>query len=314
MSSRNRGSNRSTIGTARRDLRRALLAGLAVALLLAGTIAWRNYRSESDTFAGAPSAALVATPEAAGVPGLRNVRFPRRGDGVMVAAWQVPTRNGAAVILAHGVVADRTTLLDETRLLAAAGFGVLAIDWPGHGLSAGPADWGPVARAALLGALDWLARQPGQDPARIGAYGFSMGGYLVAQVAADEPRIAALVLAAPVTDIRWQSQHEHGKWGWLSRWPAQLALSHGGLPIRAEAPIAALPRFAPRPLLLIAGTDDRLVPASRLREVFEQAGEPKTFWPIAGAGHGGWLAASPEAYRRRLPAFYRCGLLGDCPP
>lgn len=291
--------------------RRALIALAALAILLAGTIAWRNYSSESDTFAGAPPAALVATPQAVGIPGLRNVVFPRRGDGVMVAGWQVPTRNGAAVIVAHGVLAERTAVLDETRLLAEAGFGVLAIDWPGHGFSAGPADWGPVARAALLGALDWLAVQPEQHPARIGVYGFSMGGYVVAQVAADEPRIAALVLAAPVMDIHWQARHEHGKWGWLGRGPALLALKQGGMPIDAEPPMAAIRRYAPRPLLLIGGAEDGLVPASRLREVFALAGEPARYWDIPNAGHGGWLQAAPDDFPRRLTAFFRGALLRD---
>lgn len=297
-----------------RRWRGPLIAVLILGLAFVARVIHSGYASEMNEFASVPSGPLVATPEAAGVAGLTNIRFQPRGDGPPVAGWYAPSSNGAAVVVTHGTNSERTTMLAETRLLAAAGFGVLAFDWPGYGASTGINNWGPSARAALVGAVDWLIAEQHIDAARIGGFGFSMGGYVMTQVAASEPRLHAVVLAAPVPDVVWQTQYEHGKWGALSRWPALYALRHSGMPIDDEQPISAVSRIAPRPLLLIAGADDRTVPAEKLREMFEAARAPKEFWIVPGAGHGGYALALPETYSPRIAGFFACHLLGQCPP
>ena len=55
-------------------------------------------------------------------------------------------------------------------------------------------------------------------------------------------------------------------------------------------------------MLIVAGTDDTTVPASLSREVYDNAREPKTFWLIPGAEHGGYLRADPT-YGTRLREF-----------
>jgi len=298
--------------TARSLFRWSLAGVLALGIAFVAAIFYRSYRNEWREFEPWPSAAIVATPEATGISGLTNVDFPSHGGGPPVAGWYVPSRNGAAVIVAHGVSADRTTMLAETRLLADAGFGVLAFDWPGYGASPGVNNWGPSAGAALVGAVDWWIADQRIDAAKIGALGFSMGGHMLTQVAADEPRLRAVVLTAPVTDVVWQVNHEHRKWGVLSRWPAMLAVRHAGMPLDTEPPIKAVRRVAPRPLLIIAGDQDTLVPAFKVREMFDAARAPKEFWSVAGAGHGGFADVAPGAYAQRLTGFFACHLLGAC--
>lgn len=298
-----------------RRLRRALpLLVLLAATAFIVRIGYSAYTSVSRSFDAVPAAPLAATPEATGIPGLREVRFPRRADGQPVAGWFVPARNGAAVVIAHGSEADRTTMLAETRLLAAAGFGVLAFDWPGHGGSPGPNDWGVRDASALLGAVDWLTGPAGIDPARIGGYGFSMGGYLLARVAAGEPRLAAVVLAAPVPDLIGQLRYEHQRWGALGIAPALVALWRAGVPFEMPSALDAIPGIAPRPLLLIAGGEDRVVPPAQVGALFAAAGEPKALWVVPGAGHGDYGAVAGPAYAERVAGFYRCHLLADCRP
>src|SRR4051812_46368854 len=107
-----------------------LLAGLA----LAATIAMRNYRSAHSLVEADPPAAMLATPEATGIAGLRAVSFTSR-DHLLLTAWYRAPGAGAVVIVAHGTNSDRASMLPELRLLTDAGFGVLACDWPGLGTS-----------------------------------------------------------------------------------------------------------------------------------------------------------------------------------
>ncbi|EQD67297.1 dipeptidyl-peptidase IV, partial [mine drainage metagenome] len=51
--------------------------------------------------------------------------------------------------------------------------------------------------------IDWLRRQPWVDPARIGVFGWSFGGYLtVMMLAQDSAQLAGGVAVAPVTNWR----------------------------------------------------------------------------------------------------------------
>ena len=57
----------------------------------------------------------------------------RTSDGVKLAGWYVPSRNGAAVIAFPG----RSGPLEHARMLARHGYGVLMLDMRGQGESEG---------------------------------------------------------------------------------------------------------------------------------------------------------------------------------
>jgi len=291
----------------------AIALGLLCAVSAAAAVAWRNYRAVYLDYVRWPVSAEAAHPELAGIPNLREVRFKRR-DGEAIAGWYAPTHNGATILLMHGTNADRATVLPETRSLAAAGFGVLAFDWAGYGFSGGRADWGPGERSALIAALDWLSAQPGVDPRRIGAYGFSMGSYSLAQTAALDSRIRAVVLAGVPNDLVKDSRTDHRKWGPLSAWPARWAFDghFGDGPDAVSAALAAS-RIAPRPLLVIGGSADTVVSERVVREVYDAAHEPKDLWIIPGAQHGEYPQAAGDAYGNRLASFFG-GALGVTEP
>src|SRR5262249_23137946 len=156
-----------------------------------------------------------------GIAGLREVQF-RDSRGRRISGWYARSSNGATVVLVHGTNADRAALLPEIQSLAKANFGVLAIDWPGCGNSEGRIDWGAGELLGLNAALDWLDRQKEVDPQRIGGYGFSMGSYMLAQAAANDPRLRSVVLAGVPADIV-EAARSHRKWGPLSAWPAEWA-------------------------------------------------------------------------------------------
>ena len=108
-----------------------------------------------------------------------------------------------ALVIGHGFTVARTSLVEEGRLFAEAGFVTLAIDYRHFGTSGGE----PRGRLYPLqevedfrAAIDWLETQPGVDPARIGIWGTSFGGGIVTHVAAHDIRVQACVAQAPILD------------------------------------------------------------------------------------------------------------------
>jgi fermentation-respiration switch protein FrsA (DUF1100 family) len=266
---------------------------------LALLMAVRAYRAEKAIFFPA-RAPLRVTAAQSGLPDLVEVTFgnPR------MHGWYVPSRNGAAVVFTHGAGGDRSQVLPEAQALVAKGFGALLFDWPGHGESEGEVHWQEGERKALGAAVDWLAARTDVVDGRVGAFGFSMGGYVLAQVAAADKRLRVVALAGTPTDVGAQSAWQFGRYGSLSRLPARWALERGGLRLDEPQPRAAVAAIAPRPVLVIAGTTDHTVPIVMGHELFAAAGEPKEQFIAQGADHGQYDAVAKDQYRARLGAFF----------
>lgn len=123
-----------------------------------------------------------------------------------------------AVLLCHGWGGEKGHLARYARKFAAAGHVVLAFDYRGWGASDGrlvPVAGSPMLTQAGLAtvevrvirqvvdpqdqiadvraALAFLRGQPGVDIARVGLWGTSYGGGHVVSVAANEPRVKAVV-------------------------------------------------------------------------------------------------------------------------
>jgi dipeptidyl aminopeptidase/acylaminoacyl peptidase len=297
-----------------KSLRSTGAAGLAgvlffLAILSLARIAYRHYDTVMYDFAPWAQTELSKHPERVGIAGLEEVSF-QSSDGTRLAGWYGPSRNRAAIVLTHGTNADRSSMVEETRILSEAGFGVLAFDWPGNGASEGRVRWSREERQALTAAVDWLTRRPAVDPGKLGGLGFSMGGYVMAQVAAQDPRLRAVVLVAAPTDYAQLTRWQNRKWSLLSELPAKLALYRSGMPAAEMRPIDVVHGIAPRPLLVIGGDADQVVPAFMTRALYDAAQDPKSLWIVPGASHGGYSQAMGVQYRLRLVNFFADNLLG----
>ena len=56
-------------------------------------------------------------------------------------------------------------------------------------------------------------------------------------------------------------------------------------------------RLAPRPLMLVHGTADRLVPADESRHMFERAGSPRQLELLPGVGHFDWVVPGSHSFK-----------------
>ncbi len=282
----------------------ALCGGvLLVAAALFGRDARRLVLSAWSEFAQfRPRRGAVPLPPDAAAAGFAPVAFDVAEVGTM-RGWYAPARTGAAVVVAHGSGGDRRAVLDVALALARGGHGVLLFDWPGHGESEGAMRVGAPERRALRAAVDYLCARPDVAGGRVGAYGFSMGALIVAQVAADDGRVRAVALAAPPSDVRAYTLREYAPQGRAAQWGALLGVRLGGLRLDDPQPIALVPRIAPRPLLIVTGEADAAATPATARALYAAAGEPKRLWVVAGAGHGGYGEAARD-YGERIRAFF----------
>jgi pimeloyl-ACP methyl ester carboxylesterase len=115
-------------------------------------------------------------------------------------------------------------------------------------------------------ALDLLAARADVDDARIGLVGHDFGAMHGVVLAADDPRVAAVVMVAATP--RW------GEW-FLPFWP--IAGDRWDY-LRALAPLDPISRIgavAPRPVCLQFARDDFFIAAMTGLELHRAAGEPK---------------------------------------
>jgi dipeptidyl aminopeptidase/acylaminoacyl peptidase len=286
----------SSIG---RTLRRVAV-GVALTPVLAGVYivlrtAWTEYGDLRPR-----RAPVTVRPSDVDFPGLHDVEF-RTTDGLALRGWYVPSRNRAAVVLVHGTGDNRTQLVPEARMLAARGYGVLLFDHRAHGASEGETTThGWRESGDVRSAVDFVARQPDADPARLGALGFSMGASAVALAAATDERIRAVVLEATITSMEDACRDESGRAGWLKLLPILFVLRRAGVDVDALQPKIAVGSISPRPLLLIHGDADLNTPVARAFQLFDAAKEPKRILVVRGAGHGGYVDVDPAGYERTL--------------
>lgn len=151
-------------------------------------------------WAGSASAGLARGQDGGALQGVRRGVY-RSHDRDLTALVALPTvsdgpMNGAALVLLHGaggIQRDFGNFYGAARRLAALGYTVVMPDYFGDAyggrISNSPDRWAEAVRDAVV----WTARLPGVDPARIGAMGYSRGGYLAAEAAVQGPGIAAVV-------------------------------------------------------------------------------------------------------------------------
>lgn len=133
---------------------------------------------------------------------MREVRFEVEGESVAGSLYEPQGESLGNLVLVHGFLSQRGEFADAGERLARKGWRVLAIDQRGFGTSGGAPGIVTAERATadVLGALRWLdASRPGLP---WGLVGHSMGAAFTLAAMAQEPRIGAAVLGAPMSTVR----------------------------------------------------------------------------------------------------------------
>lgn len=113
--------------------------------------------------------------------------------------------SGATVLLLHGaggLAADLPVFLEHGLRLAERGYRIVMPDYFSGARDAAQSDdlsWWPQA---VVDATDWTLALPGVDVSRLGAMGYSRGGYLAAEVAVQQTPIRAVVGVASAGNVK----------------------------------------------------------------------------------------------------------------
>ena len=275
--------------------RRIALAALVV--LLAGfAMVWI-----AGSIRSRPHASTVPPPPPPG-----RVVHLVAGDGVAIAGswWPASRPDAPAVLLVHGIDSSRASFTRHALWLNGLGYGVLAIDFRGHGESGAAArTFGLHEARDAAAALAFL--RAGNPARRIGLIGTSLGGAAALLGDAGPLPVQAMVLQAVYPDLRDAifnriAQRTGGVLASLGEplLSYQSWLRYGVSPARL-APLEAIRRYR-GPVLIIGGAADRSTPPAETRALYEAAPGPKSLWLVEGIDHAAAGAIFTDDYRRRV--------------
>ena len=221
-------------------------------------------------------------------------------DGVRLSAWYTPPKNGAVILVAHGYGDKRTE--HYHALFASHGYGVVSWDFRAHGESEGQfSSLGYFEVLDAKAALDFALAQPGVQ--HVGAWGGSMGAVTMIRAAAQYPQIEALVADSPFPtleeemDLRVPIPVMRS----LIRFFAERA---SGVTVDSVRPIDDIARISPRPIFLIQGKGDGMVPLDSAQRLYDAAGEPRQLWMESDVPHLNMYAFYKARYTKRVIRFF----------
>jgi dipeptidyl aminopeptidase/acylaminoacyl peptidase len=223
-----------------------------------------------------------------------------KSDGLeLVGELHVPSVDKVypALCICHGIPAAPPDPTDKGYALLAqrfchAGFITLIFNFRGAGRSEGNLDILGWTRD-LQAALDFLYNLKEVDKMRFCLLGFSGGAAVSVYTAAHDPRVSSVVICACPADFRSLSQRE-APLDTIQRFREIGSIRDKDFPPSIEdwqkgfdivSPIKWIDKISPRPLLLVHGDADELIPLEHAHRLYQKAGEPKELKIIPGAMH-----------------------------
>ena len=277
----------------------AALAALAAAGGLGAAVVWYSRRWI------APPRVLFDAPQEEHVEAAAFAT----ADGVPLVGWLLRGRpDRPALVLCHGYQRSMEEPFSLAVELRDRGFSVLLFDFRGCGRSGGRfTTIGDFEPQDVLAAVAWLRGRLGPT-VPIGVHGISMGGAIAISAVALCPEVAAVVTDSAFAHLTGAVQHRFDSLRGVNLQMHKLTMRvaermTGGRVARVR-PVDLVARIAPRPLLLIHGTNDGIVPYAHALELYAAAGEPKELWTLPGAMHAMARFHAPDEYVERVAAFF----------
>ena len=214
------------------------------------------------------------------LPGAEEVEFGTE-DGLELRAWFLPVEAATAtVVVFPGNAGNRAGRAPLATALAEQGLAVLLVDYRGFGGNPGRPDEVGLAADARAAVTHLVARSD-VDPTRLVYFGESLGSGVATGLALELPP-AALVLRSPFASLPAMAEATY-------RLPGIGRLVRDRYPTLERIPAVDVP------VLVVAGSADRVVPIDQSRSVYDAAAEPKRLLVVAGADHNdAELAWGPE--------------------
>jgi pimeloyl-ACP methyl ester carboxylesterase len=280
---------------------------------------------------------LYATPEGLGLEA-EDVEFWSKGGGIL-RGWLLRGTKRGTVIFCPGNAGNVSSHLEYARLVLRTGYSVLGFDYRGFGRSDGEADLRTVVHD-VEAACEFTAVHT-REPYAL--FGLSLGAGAALAAAARTAAGAVAVVVEGTCDIHGmlhglfavgsfgpvRIRAVGGLTGRLAerrrgrlvrmRLPSLVArliarLSAAFYPFEGKSPGSLAARLGPKPVLLVHGVEDEILPFEAAIDLHEQLPGPKRLWLVPGIGHAQEpvLARSLE-YAAQLEDFLDCAF-ASMPP
>ena len=276
--------------------RRLLLAGLATAILMTVGCATLEERQREWIFqpgdrAWGGSASLAEGMEDVWISFRSEVTGKEaRLHGLWLAAER-KADTGPVLLYLHGARWNVAGSAPRIRRMQELGFSVLAIDYRGFGKSGSELPSEDTAYEDARAAWAWLAqRYPGR--ARY-VFGHSLGGAIAIDLASKVEDEQGVIVEGTFTSI--PDVASSMRWGWL---PVGPLITQRFESVRKVAKVHS-------PLLVVHGSEDRLIPSALAQRLYDAASGRKQFLLVEGGTHYSTMAVGQPAYRQALAQFFR---------
>ncbi|MHC4662491.1 MAG: alpha/beta hydrolase [Planctomycetota bacterium] len=214
-------------------------------------------------------------------------------DNVSISAWFIPAECGSetTVIFSHGISANKGNFLTFAEEAWRRGANALIYDSRGHGDSGGwSISLGYREKEDIKAVVRYLKKNRPESAKRIIAWGCSAGSAPSVLAAAEMEEIDAVILDSAITSFADLARD------YLRRAPGfvksyavfitrVIAWLDFGVDIEHGSPLENIHRISPRPVFIVAGLKDGIVPPECSRRLYKAAREPKHLLLREDDGH-----------------------------
>jgi 2,6-dihydroxypseudooxynicotine hydrolase len=206
-------------------------------------------------------------------PSAQRLEIPFDG-AKMTAIYRHPQVNGSRlplVVLIPGLDSTKEEFSGTEEIFHRRGLATLTLEAPGQGETGFSLPIRHDFEVPFSAALDVIEGLDGIDPDRIGAVGFSLGGYYAPRAAAFEPRLKAVVgLSGPYRlGDYWDERPQMTKDTF--RHFSGAADEREAKEKAAQLDLTGIAERIEQPLLIITGDRDRLVPWQETKRIADEA-------------------------------------------
>jgi fermentation-respiration switch protein FrsA (DUF1100 family) len=203
-------------------------------------------------------------------------------------------------LVAHGYGDKRSE--NFYALFATHGYGVIAWDFRAHGKSEGEfSSLGYYEMLDAKAALDFVLAQPGVE--HVGAWGGSMGAVTMIRATAHYPEIEALVADSPYATLK-DEMDLRVPFPIMRSLIRFFAERESGVTLDLVRPVDDIARISPRPVFIIQGMADGMVPLDSAQRLYDAAGEPRQLWMENDVPHLNMYAYYKTRYTKRVIKFF----------
>lgn len=201
-----------------------------------------------------------------------------------------------ALLYLHGARWDLSGSMRRMERMRDLGFSVFGVDYRGFGKSGDELPSERMAYEDALAGWRWLAEHAADRPRFI--FGHSLGSAIGVQLASQIDDASGLILEGSFTSIA--DVVSTLRWGWLpvgglitQRFDAADRIAQVGVPV-----------------LVVHGSEDRLIRPELGQKLYEAAAPPKRFVLVEGGSHHNTNSVGQAQYREALHELFGLGATG----